>query len=167
MIVSISKFSMKRFTQPWRPCRNIGIQHVGNAACLPRPEVVIAAREIPSQLLQRTFRGQHETCCRPTTPLRWPQLRRFLNLQHHRRKNRNKSNLETTLSLPRPNKCLNVVSWVTARHDLPQFPLPTGNSEELKNKKQNEKTNKFELCRSQYIKRNGRCELRPSSRSVQ
>ena len=68
MIESISKFPMKRFTQPWRPCRNLGTQHAGNAACSPRPEVVIAARVIPAPSPRWTFRGKGGATmptCRP------------------------------------------------------------------------------------------------------
>jgi len=68
MIGSISKFPMKRFTQPWRPCRDIGTQPAGNAACSPRPEVVIAARVIPAPSPRWTFRGKGGAdlpTCRP------------------------------------------------------------------------------------------------------
>ena len=58
MIELISKIMIKRFTQPWRPCRNIGTQPAGNAACSPRPEVVIAARVIPAPSPRWTFRGK-------------------------------------------------------------------------------------------------------------
>jgi hypothetical protein len=59
---------MKRFTKPWRPRRNIGTQPAGNAACSPRPEVVIAARVIPAPSPRRTFRGKGGAdlpTCRP------------------------------------------------------------------------------------------------------
>jgi hypothetical protein len=56
---------MKRLTQPWRPCRDIGTQPAGNAACSPRPEVVIAARVIPAPSPRWTFRGKGETQRQP------------------------------------------------------------------------------------------------------
>jgi hypothetical protein len=68
MIESISKFPMKRFTQPWRPCRNLGTQHAGNAACSPRPEVIITARVTPAPSPRWTFRdkgGATMPTCRP------------------------------------------------------------------------------------------------------
>lgn len=117
MIRLISKFPMKRFTQPWRPCRDIGTQPAGNAACLPRPEVVIAARVIPAPSPRWTFRGKggHNadlpTRLFMTTSVVYDHLEsgptdlvrpqhEGLHLQHHRRKNRNKSNLRTKQLFP-------------------------------------------------------------------
>jgi hypothetical protein len=59
---------MKRFTQPWRPCRSFGIQPVGNAACSPRPEVVIADPVTTAPSPRWTFRGKGGATmptCRP------------------------------------------------------------------------------------------------------
>jgi hypothetical protein len=68
MIRSISKFPMKRFTQPWKLCRNIGTQPAGNAGCSPRPEVIITARVTPAPSPRWTFRGKGGATmptCRP------------------------------------------------------------------------------------------------------
>jgi len=59
---------MKRFTQPWRPCRSFGTQHAGNAACSPRPEVVIADPVTSAPSPRWTFRGKGGATvptCRP------------------------------------------------------------------------------------------------------
>jgi hypothetical protein len=59
---------MKRFTQPWKLCRNIGTQPAGNAACSPRPEVIITARVTPAPSPRWTFRdkgGATMPTCRP------------------------------------------------------------------------------------------------------
>ena len=73
MIGSISKFPMKRFTQPWKLCRNIGTQPAGNAGCSPRPEVVIAAPVTPAPSPRWTFRGKGGTTptCRPADLPTW------------------------------------------------------------------------------------------------
>lgn len=140
MIESISKFPMKRFTQPWRPCRNLGTQHVGNAACSPRPEVVIAARVIPAPSPRWTFRGKggHNAglpTCRLGRGGRWGDTACFLNsclgasvsnpMQLRGGGFRRKLRLQQLSK--RLLRCLRQPSSTTR-----QGPLPTGNSEEPK-----------------------------------
>ena len=154
MIELISKIMIKRFTQPWRPCRNIGTQPAGNAACSPRPEVVIAARVIPAPSPRWTFRGKGAQrrpadlpTCRladlPTCRLavwsvddRWGDTACFLNdCLGASVANPFNSEVEDFAASSASSNCPNVSSGVSASlHPPPvKAPLPTGKSEEPKN----------------------------------
>jgi hypothetical protein len=146
---------MKRFTQPWRPCRNLGTQPAGNAACSPRPEVVIADPVTTAPSPRWTFRGKGgatmPTCrpadlptCRPADlptcrPAVWGvddrwgdtacSLNACLGAGVPALFN---SEVEDFAASSASSNCPNVSSGVVVSLHLPpvKAPLPTGNSEE-------------------------------------
>jgi len=56
---------MRKLTQPWKLCRSVGSQPVGNVAGPRWPEAGITAQQIPSLPSRRTYRGKVDTHCRP------------------------------------------------------------------------------------------------------
>lgn len=48
---------MRKLTQPWKLCRNLGLQPVGSVAGPRWPKAAIGAQVIPSQSWLRTFCG--------------------------------------------------------------------------------------------------------------
>ena len=131
---------MKRFTQPWRPCRNLGTQHAGNAACSPRPEVVIAAPVTPAPSLRWTYRGKGGATmptCRPAVwgvDDRWGDTACSLNACLGASvSNPLNSEVEDFAASSASSNCPNISSGVIVSLHLPPVnaPLPTGNSEEL------------------------------------
>ncbi len=141
MIGSISKFPMKRFTQPWKLCRNIGTQPAGNAGCSPRPEVIITARVTPAPSPRWTFSGKGGATmptCRPAVwgvDDRWGDTACSLNACLGASvANPFNSEVEDFAASSASSNCPNVSSGVIASlHPPPvKAPLPTGKSEEPK-----------------------------------
>jgi hypothetical protein len=56
---------MRKLTQPWKLCRSVGSQPVGNVAGPRWTEAGISAQQIPSLPSRRTYRGKVDTHCRP------------------------------------------------------------------------------------------------------
>jgi hypothetical protein len=108
---------MRRLTQPWKLCRNLGVQPVGSVAGPRWPKAAIAAPIIPAQSSRRTCRqaqsstfadlpnlGLDDNWGAGSRTLFRPQITAFLNLQQQRRRFRLEPRFQNPTSLPKPDE---------------------------------------------------------------